>query len=295
MREESRVWRPLSFGDLFDEVFSLYRQNFLLFVGITGVVYIPFEVLSQLLTPHPLERPFTPEQAAGATNTLLAGGLLLLVAALLSQAALTKAIGERYLGQPTSVATAYGFALQRFFPFLGTLILMGLAFLAAIFAAAILGFVLGLILFWLAIPIMLLPIIITAIWLAFVFPVFVVENRAFFDAMGRSRELAKGNWRRIFLVWLIVILLSLIVGSALALFSVALFGPFPTGLQAVLAGIITGLAEALAVPIGLTAFVLLYFDIRVRKEGFDLHILAQEMAARSGTAPITPPPPPSPP
>jgi hypothetical protein len=41
-----RILRPLSYGDLFDEVFDLYKKHFVLFVGIAGVVVIPLYALT---------------------------------------------------------------------------------------------------------------------------------------------------------------------------------------------------------------------------------------------------------
>ena len=36
-----RILRPLNYGDLFDEMFDLYKKNFLLFMGIVSLTYIP--------------------------------------------------------------------------------------------------------------------------------------------------------------------------------------------------------------------------------------------------------------
>lgn len=284
------VLRPLSIGDLFDEVFSLYRGNFLLIVGVSAVVYIPFSILL-LLVVSPIPTEPTPDQALGMLGPLFLTLILFLVAVYPSQAALTKAVAERYLGHPTSIASAYGFVLQRFFPFLGTLILLGLAFVGVGVLALIVGFV-NLALMALTLLAAVVLWIIMFFWFAFVFPVFVVENRAYGDAMRRSRELAKGNWGRIFLLALLTAVLNWVLGLAIGALSGMLFGENPMGIQAVLAGLIEGIGNALMLPIGLIAFVLLYFDIRVRKEGFDLQILAQEMAARAGGMPTPPSPPP---
>lgn len=258
MEEESRVLRPLSVLDLFDETFSLYRSNFLLMAGVTGLVYIPLEIFRQTQPLHQLKIG----QVTVSWSGLLILTLIMLAAGLIVEAALTKVITERYLGHESSITGAYGFILQRFYPFLGTLILMGLAILVGL--------------------ITLVGWIIVFFWLSFVLPVFVVEDRTYADAMGRSRELAKQNWGRIFLVGLITWLLSIIVGLGIGALVPWLLGTSPTGIKAVLAGTLQGIIEALVLPIGLIPFVLLYFDLRVRKEGYDLELLAQEMAARAG-------------
>jgi hypothetical protein len=45
--------------------------------------------------------------------------------------------------------------------------------------------------------------------------------------------------------------------------------------------IITGIVTSLLQPISLCAIVLLYYDARIRKEGFDLQLLAEELSAVS--------------
>ena len=53
---------------------------------------------------------------------------------------------------------------------------------------------------------------------------------------------------------------------------------------------VTGLFEIagtiLATPISAVAFILLYYDLRIRKEGFDLEMLSQTLG---GSAPAPPP------
>ena len=39
------------------------------------------------------------------------------------------------------------------------------------------------------------------------------------------------------------------------------------------------LARILSAPIGAAAYVLLYYDLRIRKEGFDLQMLAQSVGS----------------
>jgi hypothetical protein len=271
--EDRQMLRPLTLPDLFDEVFSLYRKNFLLVFGIAGVAYIPFSVLLRLVLGVPPEN-LTEEQALGMLGTYFWTTMFFFLAAMLAEAALTKAIADRYLGQASHVLGAYGFVLQRLFSLLGTLILLGLA--------------------WVVGALTLIGWIFVFFWTIFVIPVFAIEDRAATDAFSRSRQLAKENWGRILLVGLLAGLILWIVGWGMAALTNLIFGTYAQGLQGVLAGTFEGLAQALVVPIWLTAFVLLYFDIRVRKEGFDLQVLAQEMAMRTG-ADLPPPAPPTPP
>jgi hypothetical protein len=44
----------------------------------------------------------------------------------------------------------------------------------------------------------------------------------------------------------------------------------------------TLIGQILAIPVGAAAFILLYYDLRIRKEGFDLQMLAQAMSSGQG-------------
>jgi hypothetical protein len=46
--------------------------------------------------------------------------------------------------------------------------------------------------------------------------------------------------------------------------------------------------QILATPIGASAFILLYYDLRIRKEGFDLEMLARSMSSDTETGGVAP-------
>jgi hypothetical protein len=46
-----------------------------------------------------------------------------------------------------------------------------------------------------------------------------------------------------------------------------------------ISGFFQGAATSLALPIPRVAWIVLYYDIRIRKEGFDLEMLARELTA----------------
>ena len=94
----------------------------------------------------------------------------------------------------------------------------------------------------------------------------ILEHRYGFTAMARSRELMRGNmWRAggvLLIGWTIIRLLSFVFGAAFKL--VPVVGP-----------VADGLAQSIGVAYSSVVLVLLYFDIRCRKEAFDLDHLAQ--------------------
>ena len=73
MSSEPKILRPLSIPEMFDEMFSLYRKNFLLFVGIVGLASLPFAIVSALAYPASLAR------SGSVINTISDSGVLLML------------------------------------------------------------------------------------------------------------------------------------------------------------------------------------------------------------------------
>jgi hypothetical protein len=239
--------------EIVDQTFRLYRRNFWLFLAIAAVVYLPLGAVQGVPVLGPL--------------AALIFAPLYMVAA----AALTKAISDRYLGQSTSVGEAYRHIGRRFWGLLFTTIL---AYLFMVSGIVLLG--VGLIVF--------------AFWIAFVPQVFVIEGKQYFPAIWRSRFLiGKGTWGEVFVLGMIVGALTLIIQGALgAAVGVSIMSRSAETMP-MHAAILMGLMNALVVPIGQAATVLLYYDSRMRKEGFDLEMLAKEMGVAMAAGPAAPP------
>jgi hypothetical protein len=115
----------------------------------------------------------------------------------------------------------------------------------------------------------------------FAAPAVVIEGQSVFGALRRSQELVRNQWWRCFGTY---VLLSLVTGAvtyAVALpIGILTMLPFaersPALAQALNQGI--GMAvQVFAQPIQVIGVVLLYYDLRVRKEGFDLELLARSL------------------
>jgi hypothetical protein len=138
-----------------------------------------------------------------------------------------------------------------------------------------------------------IPGIILAILLALVPVVLVIEDSRYFDAMKRSWALAKGDWVRVLVVLIVTAVLAFVLQmiltapfQLLAMFKES--GPGNVGPLTVLHGIMSGVAQTLVLPITTIALVLLYYDIRVRQEGFDIQMLARDMGEAPPPAPSQP-------
>jgi hypothetical protein len=114
------------------------------------------------------------------------------------------------------------------------------------------------------------------------------------DALSRSANLVQGYWFRVFGTMLLFGLIIAVVEYAVLIPLQMLGGTFikgalGMGLQQIIA---TALSMVL-VPLMMTGLVVLYYDLRVRKEGFDLQVLMGQIApvvGVAGAAPMAPTP-----
>ena len=109
-----------------------------------------------------------------------------------------------------------------------------------------------------------------------------IEDTGLFPAMGRSWRLVEGRWWRTFFILLLVFVLNYVVSLALGAFLYLgqillslLLSPYLA--LAIYEGAVV-LVSALVTPVLLIAIVLIYFDLRVRKEALDLFQLAHNVA-----------------
>jgi hypothetical protein len=265
------VLMPMNMADLIDAAIRLYRRNFGPFVGIVAVVYVPIAVVQAFLVYSVGQManiiPDNPADLNPATFIGLGGaylGMFLLygLAVPLSQGALAVAVSRRYLGYPATVADSYGAIGRRWGVLIAAVLLTGLCVGVGMMLC-------------------LAPGVYLAVMWLFVTPVIAVEGRSVMDALRRSWDLVAGEWWRCFGTYLLLNLLVGLVGAAIS---------YPvTGIAVVLMskdhmalaqGLSSGISTALSLfvqPVLIIGLVLLYFDMRIRKEGFDLQVLAQAM------------------
>jgi len=261
---------PMSVSEILDGSFKLYRNNLIRFVAIVAVVQIPVGLVS--LCGQTLMHMGTEAAGPGGqpqfslTMGLSALGLGLFVLSVgmvgqaLANAALVKSVSESYLGNEVTVGEAYRFALPKLFSLIGAGMLVGLLCGFGFFMCVV-------------------PGVIFSLWFAMTTQAIVFEDLGAFRGMSRSKELASGNLGKILGVWLIVVLIMMLVGGVFAtvggVFSMLV--PGVTGF--VLRGLCQLVGQVLIAPIGAAAFNLLYYDLRIRKEGFDLEMLAERLGS----------------
>ena len=263
--------RPLEVGDLLDETFRIYRRHFLLFAGISVILAIPSAGLQGYSFFAIFNYLFSSSNAGQLPNfntllpSLVVLGIGYLVSILLAPfayGAVIYAACESALGHPVSVVGALSAVLRRYFAILGYVLLIGL----------------------MGILVCLLPLWIW-IWVGWVavLPVMFVENAGLGAAMGRSWRLVEGRWWRTFLILLLVVILWYFARVALEAFiglANTLISVVATSFVAL--AVAQGAAiivSALVNPVVQIAIVLIYFDLRVRREALDLFQLAQNVSS----------------
>jgi hypothetical protein len=126
------------------------------------------------------------------------------------------------------------------------------------------------------------------------FAAIVAERAGPFGAMGRSWELTRGHWWRVFGTLVVVGLISLVLYLAVV---GGLGGAIATNddmsefTYATLTTALTVILFAILYPLVASIVTVIYYDLRVRNEGFDLHLLAQGVGSdtsRFETAPELP-------
>jgi Membrane domain of glycerophosphoryl diester phosphodiesterase len=275
--------RPLSVGEILDAGFRLFRHRFGTLVACVVVPVVPLTILGTIVTASTDPNAYDVNAPATETGTALAGFLISLVlqsaGAALAVAACFKAISAAYLGERANWADSLGYAVRRFIPLMAVYILVVLI--------TIPGFIL-----------LLIPGIWLSIKLCMSFPAVIFERANPFRAIGRSWKLTRHNWWRVFGTLVVVFLIALVVNFALT----AILGAVAAGSDtiselafALLATIITLITYMLTYPLWAAVMTVIYYDLRVRNEGFDLQLLAQGVgadASRFETSPERPTAPP---
>jgi len=99
-----------------------------------------------------------------------------------------------------------------------------------------------------------------------------------FDAFGRSAQLTRDSRLKVFFTWLVIVIFTNILPSIVVFGISALIGPVsPVQPFLSLGTIVLGVVLAPILPCALT---LLYYDLRVRREAFDLEILSERLGTR---------------
>jgi len=255
-------FEPLGMGQIFDVGIKIYLGYFKYIIGTAAVVWIPYAFLAFVFGLLGMMGGAMPD---GFSIAIVAGIIVLvpvfIVCMALQQGAMIRMISDVYMGNDLSIRRAYTFAGRKLGSLVGGSILYGLIFMAGTLMCLIPGI-------YVAIALLLYPYII------------MLENKGAVDALGRSHELVKGSW---FILFVIMFLVGILTSAASMVFQIPVFILSASGnaelVRAVMPFITLGqqLFQVLLYPVGTIFTILVYYDLRIRKEGYDLEILSREI------------------
>jgi hypothetical protein len=302
---------PLSLSGMLDKSFDICKNHLgrlFLILAIPVVIIFAFVFLGAMIfaligfstDPKALfSGPTGPAIIIGLALIAIGMAIIFFVITYMSQGAVVYAVSSIYLGKPVRVMESYKFILGK----IGRFILTSLLFVVVIFGSTITATIVGVAFYFLLKAIfgpglvtILLMILIGSVLL--LFPTYlalklmlfdkavVVEDKAYTEALKRSWNLLSGKadsqWPRGYLLRLIIILhifLAIYLGVSMIFTPVALIIEFALPKELSIVGQVIGNIVSYAA--GLIAqvyfsvcLVVFYYDIRNRKEGFDLEVMA---------------------
>ena len=263
--------RPLSIGEILDVAIKIYLRNAWTLFRLVLVVVAPVQVVSALIQASAASNgsgiyttgdstTISSHDFALYVTAIVAAALLGVVANTVATGSCFKAVADAYLGEQPTWRSSLRFALARIHSILWITILGGIV--------TVIGFV------FCIIPGLYL-------WIAFAVavPVLLTEGVKGSKALGRSRQLVKGRWWGTFGVVLLGTILAGIVSAAIGgLARLAGGSADANSVAGFLVNTVSGtLGSMISTPFTAAFVTVLYFDLRVRKEAFDLQLLAERI------------------
>ena len=286
--------RPRSAIEIVDTAFTIWRRNFgqMTIIGIAATVPIVLALvlgLGTLFAGNLANKRLDQASIATMAPMILIFVVVLVLWMAVVDGAMTIAGGDAYHGREVSAASALRAAVSKG----GTLVVSNILRMLTIFLAVGVGGAVIAILArangGLAVILMIVLGVCMVLLFARLFATtnaVVFENSGASESLSRSFALSKGSAWRIFgvilLAYIVLVVAQIAIGLTLQMvISVALRSP-------VIAGMVGNVVGALLYPFLSIALMVLYFDQRIRKEGYDLDVLSDGLP--TSPAPVTPGP-----
>jgi hypothetical protein len=238
----SAVGEPFSVGRALSRTFSVFSHGFIQFIVLTATAYVPLLILQVVLIGNPraaIERPIL---------AIFVPMIVVFIVGRISTATCLFGAYQIMRGRAFTIGASLMVALRRFWAILATSILGGLFAGFGLMLLVVPGF-----------------IVICAIYVAL--PACVIERLGPVASLKRSRALTKGNRWQIFGLYLVLAVLEWLLSFGFAFVAKTIAGPV-VGVYAQLAG------QILVGAFASVLYAVVYHDLRVDKEGFDIEELA---------------------
>jgi hypothetical protein len=261
--------RQRSLGEILGAAWELYSKNAGELIKLVALVVVPLTLLQAILLRVAF-KPCNPNQnidsledlgnlveqctGGGLGRGLLSGALAALIAIAVQQlvlGALVRGGAGTVLGRPIDVGGSYRYAFSRIGGLIGLALLIGIV--------VFVGFLM-----------LFIPGLIFAIFLSMAVPAFIIERKGATESMSRSWNLVSGSWWHAFGTLLVALILTGIVTSILTAIG---------GNNFFLYWIFSALGQILTAPFVALVTIVLYVDLRVRREQLAPETLASELDA----------------
>ncbi len=237
------VFIPRNLDGLLGETFKVYRGGFWRFFLIALVAQVP-SLIGQIVPIH-----------WGATIPFFVVGYVMTI---LAAGATTFAVASQYLGRETTISQCYARAWNRVLSLLVSTLFFILA--SAILIASVIG-----------IP---LFFYILVRWFFYTEAIIIEGRKGPREALGRSHELVRGSWWRVFGIAVVFVVLLVIVGLV-----ASVPGSIAANYNPIAGSVLLSVFGSAVTPMGFIGAALVYFDLRIRNEGYTLGTMASEMDA----------------
>ncbi len=185
-------------GGIFSQSLSVLFANFIPFMVITTLVHLPMIAYEWWFASH-LTDWVTEEQLRLAGNQKDAIVLLInLVLGPIATGAVTFGVLQQLRGERASIGHCLSVGISRLLPVIGVAICVGLLVGIGLLACLVPGIIFQC-MFFVAVP------------------AAVVERGGVGGAMTRSKDLTRGFRLRVFGLWVLLLIVSIVIGAALAM------------------------------------------------------------------------------
>jgi Membrane domain of glycerophosphoryl diester phosphodiesterase len=279
-----------SLGEMIDAAIKIVGNNAKILMPMAAVMVLPFQVVAAIATISAQEdvKTLTAGETTKISNAtigaLAASGILGLLGTVVVTGALTWFVAEYYVGRTPTAGEAVRLGLRRTPATIGSYILSVLASIViAIPAIVFIGIGAA------ADSTLLIVIGAIALFVAFFWlfirlscavPAIIVERLGAAASLKRSFALVKGFFWKVlgtllvtnFLIGIVAAVISAVITGVLGA-----LGGGNKGFAFVWQAIAGTVAAAITTPVSAAVAVLLYIDLRIRKEGFDLEVLSASL------------------
>lgn len=252
-------------GDILSTAFEVYKANAAKLITIVAIVVIPLAFLGSLVQNVFFKIETEKVTIGGQTietitstrglfATLAATMVVAALAFVMSfvlQAAMVRAGAQAVVGDPVDPEASYRYGFKR----LGSVILIALLLGLIIFA----GFLL-----------FVIPGFIFMVFLSLSIPALVIENRRGTDALGRSWNLVSGSFWHVLGTLFVTAIITGVIGGVIGAIG---------GSNFVLSWIFNAIGQIITTPFTALVGVVLYLDVRARKESLTAETLRSEIAS----------------